>query len=99
MDQLELVDQDSIEFHLLKLSNKSRKKQIDDEIAREQVAFADTVIVNKIDLVDEPQRIAIEAKVRSLNPSAVLLNTTRSRLAVAQKPEIQGPIEKRQNLI
>jgi G3E family GTPase len=57
-------------------------QQIDDEIAREQVAFADTVIVNKLDLVDEPQRIAIEAKVRSLNPSAVLLNTTRSRLAV-----------------
>lgn len=53
-------------------------QQIEDEIAREQVAFADVVIVNKLDLVDDRQRAAIEARVKSLNPAATLLTSTRS---------------------
>jgi G3E family GTPase len=55
-------------------------QQIDDDIAREQVAFADAVIVNKVDLIDDAQRFAIEAQVRSLNPTAVSMNTTRSQI-------------------
>lgn len=54
--------------------------QIDNEVAREQVAFADMVIVNKLDLVDDAERAAIEARLRSLNPTAALLAATHSRL-------------------
>ncbi|WP_144161402.1 CobW family GTP-binding protein [Paraburkholderia sp. BCC1885] len=55
-------------------------QQIDDEIAREQVAFADAIVINKIDLVDEQQRVALEKTVRSLNPTAALLHAVRSQL-------------------
>lgn len=53
-----------------------------DEIAREQIAFADTVIVNKIDLVDIAERAEIERQVRVLNPTAILVNASRCLVAV-----------------
>src|SRR5690606_4996657 len=39
----------------------------DSKEAREQVAFADRIILNKIDLVDEAQLAAVEARLRALN--------------------------------
>lgn len=56
-------------------------QQIDNEIAREQVAFADLVVVNKLDLVDDGERTAIDAQVKALNPTATILTATHSRLA------------------
>lgn len=44
--------------------------------AEEQVAFADIVILNKTDLVDEMQLKRIEGTVRTLNPVARLFRTT-----------------------
>lgn len=55
-------------------------QQISDEIAREQVAFADTIVINKTDLIDARQRAAIEQTVRSLNPTAAMLTAVRSQL-------------------
>jgi G3E family GTPase len=50
--------------------------------AVEQVAFADRVILNKVDLVtDEAQLVAIEKRVRSLNPTVSITRSTYSKVS------------------
>jgi G3E family GTPase len=50
--------------------------------AVEQVAFADKVILNKIDLVtDEAQLVAIEQRVKSLNPLVPILRCSYSKVS------------------
>jgi G3E family GTPase len=56
-------------------------RQLGDEIAREQIAFADVLIVNKIDLVDSKERDQIERSVRTLNPTATLISSSHGRIA------------------
>jgi G3E family GTPase len=45
----------------------------DTEAAAEQIAFADILLLNKIDLVDETQRSAVEQRLRQLNPLAQIV--------------------------
>ena len=47
----------------------------------EQVAFADKILLNKIDLVDEDMLVKIESKLKSLNPSAIVQRTERSKIS------------------
>ena len=47
----------------------------------EQVAFADKVLLNKIDLSTEAQLLNIEAKIKSLNPAAVIQRTQHSKVS------------------
>ena len=56
----------------------------DGEEAEEQVAFADVILLNKIDLVDEAQLAAVEARIRRINPYAKVYHTTRSRIELAE---------------
>lgn len=51
--------------------------------AKEQVAFADIVILNKMDLVDEFQANSAERLVRSLNPLARILRSEHSVVNLA----------------
>jgi G3E family GTPase len=44
--------------------------QLASEQAREQIAFADVVLINKTDLVSEPELATISKKIRMLNPLA-----------------------------
>jgi G3E family GTPase len=46
--------------------------------ARNQLRYADAVLVNKCDTVGEQRLATVEAAIRSLNPQARLLRTTRS---------------------
>jgi len=46
--------------------------------AVEQVAFADKILLNKIDLSTEEELIKIEQKLRSLNPTAPVLRTNHA---------------------
>jgi G3E family GTPase len=48
--------------------------------AQEQIGFADVVLLNKTDLVSEPDIKAIEARIRSINPYAVIHRTERCAL-------------------
>mmetsp|Transcript_48671 Transcript_48671/g.95146 ORF Transcript_48671/g.95146 Transcript_48671/m.95146 type:complete len:333 (+) Transcript_48671:2-1000(+) len=49
--------------------------------AVEQVCFADKILLNKIDLVtDEQQLVAIEKKIRGLNPTATIQRTSHSKI-------------------
>jgi G3E family GTPase len=50
--------------------------------AREQIAFADQIVLNKTDLVSEDELRMIEARVRRLNPLAVIHRAVRSQVAL-----------------
>ena len=45
--------------------------------AEGQIAFADTILLNKIDLLDEAELAAVEARIRAINPLAPIHRTTR----------------------
>ncbi|MDP1911893.1 GTP-binding protein [Brevundimonas sp.] len=56
----------------------------DSKEAREQVAFADRIILNKVDLVTEAELVAVEARLRRLNPLAPITRATRAEVPLDQ---------------
>ena len=56
----------------------------DSKEAEDQIAFADVVVLNKIDLVSEEELAQVEATVRAINPSARIHKTQRSGVALAE---------------
>jgi len=54
----------------------------DSKEAREQVAFADQIVLNKTDLVSEDELVAVEARLRRLNPLAPIHRAQRSNVAL-----------------
>ena len=52
--------------------------------AKNQIAFADVILLNKTDLVDEAGLQEVEARIRGINPYAKLHRTTRSNIAIDQ---------------
>jgi G3E family GTPase len=50
--------------------------------AKSQIAFADVILLNKTDLVDEADLQEVEARIRGINPYARLHRTTRSQIAL-----------------
>jgi len=57
--------------HVLATLDESRE-------AREQIAFADQILLNKTDLVEGPELTRIEARLRRMNPLAQIHRTVRS---------------------
>ncbi|WP_099865478.1 CobW family GTP-binding protein [Pararhizobium haloflavum] len=55
----------------------------DSREAEDQIAFADVVILNKTDLVDEGELKTIEATIRAINPSARIHRAERANVDVA----------------
>ncbi|RVG71860.1 CobW family GTP-binding protein [Sinorhizobium meliloti] len=51
--------------------------------AQEQLAFADTIILNKTDLVSPEGLQAVEDRIRRINPTAGILKTQRCNLEIA----------------
>ena len=54
------------------------------EEVQEQLAFADVLVLNKADLVDEAQRLVIEQRVRAMNPVARLLTSANADVPMQQ---------------
>jgi G3E family GTPase len=52
--------------------------------AEEQIAFADIVLVNKVDLVTPSELMLIEKRIQQINPYAKLIRTTRSDVPLAE---------------
>ena len=50
--------------------------------AEEQIAFADVLVLNKVDLVDADELAAVEARIRGINPTAVIHHAERSQVPV-----------------
>jgi len=56
----------------------------DSKEAREQVAFADRIILNKVDLATNEELDAVEARLRALNPLAPIVRAERSNVPLDQ---------------
>jgi G3E family GTPase len=50
--------------------------------AKNQIAFADVILINKTDLVSEDELEDVEARIRGINPYARLHRTQRSQIAL-----------------
>jgi G3E family GTPase len=50
--------------------------------AKNQIAFADVILINKTDLVSPEDLAELEARIRGLNPYATLHRTTRAQVAL-----------------
>lgn len=68
-----LVDAKNVTSHL-------REVKADDAVneAVQQVAFADRIVLNKLDLVDANELAAVKEELRSINHTATLIETKRS---------------------
>jgi G3E family GTPase len=50
--------------------------------AKNQIAFADVILINKTDLVEPPELAELEARIRGINPYARLHRTERAKVAL-----------------
>jgi G3E family GTPase len=74
-----LVDAKHLELHLG-----------EQQEAFEQVAFADVLVLNKTDLVDQAQLAAIERRVRGINAMAKVLRGSHARVPLDQVLDVGG---------
>jgi G3E family GTPase len=51
--------------------------------AKNQIAFADVIVLNKTDLVSKPELAEVEARIRGINPYARLHRTERCKVQLA----------------
>ena len=51
--------------------------------AKNQIAFADVIVLNKIDLVSKAELAEVEARIRAINPYATLQRTERCQVALS----------------
>ena len=66
--------------HLVMRLDDEKPEGVENE-AVEQLAFADRVLLNKVDLVPEEEELAkIEARIRTINPEAPIMRCTNSRV-------------------
>jgi len=63
--------------HLLEEIDKAHE-------AQEQLAFADIVLLNKMDLVSESERDAVEKRIRRINPTAVIHRSERCQVPLEE---------------
>lgn len=54
--------------------------------ARDQIAFADTIILNKLDAASDTQRTQAETAIRTINPYATLFHGTRGNISQNGQP-------------
>jgi G3E family GTPase len=59
----------------------NRQRQLDDDMAREQIAFADLIVLNKVDLLDTDALELLERDLRAINPVAAIIRTNHSEVA------------------
>jgi G3E family GTPase len=62
----------------------------DSKEAREQVAFADRIILNKVDLASEAELVAVEQRLRRLNPLAPIIRAQRADVPLDQVLGLHG---------
>ncbi len=66
------------------------KQMQETEVASEQIAMADFVLLNKTDLVDEAQLGRVGEKIRALNPHTRILRTRQSEVPLSDLLDIHA---------
>ncbi len=66
------------------------KQMEETEVAAEQIAMADFVLLNKTDLVDEAQLGRVSEKIRALNPHTRILRTRQSEVPLEELLDIHA---------
>ena len=66
------------------------KQMEETEVASEQIAMADFVLLNKTDLVDDAQLGRVGEKIRALNPHTRILRTRQSEVPLADLLDIHA---------
>ena len=56
------------------------QRQICNGIAREQIAFADLIVLNKVDLLDANDIPPLERQLRAINPTAAIIQTKNAHV-------------------
>jgi G3E family GTPase len=69
--------------HILMHLDEKKAKGVENE-AVEQVVFADRLLINKIDLVDEKMLSSVKSRLRKLNPHAKQLTCSRSKVPLKE---------------
>jgi G3E family GTPase len=62
-------------------------QQVGDDLVREQIAFADVVVLNKVEMVSAEELAALEHELSKVNPVAHLIRASRAEISV---PELLG---------
>jgi G3E family GTPase len=60
-----------------------RERLKDAPEAKNQIAFADVIVLNKTDLVSKDELAEVEARIRAINPYATLHKTTRAQVKLS----------------
>ena len=60
------------------------ERLLDSEEAAEQIAFADVIVLNKMDLVTPAEADAVEAQIRAINRSARIIRAEKSKVDIAE---------------
>jgi G3E family GTPase len=80
-----LIDAKHIEQHLDAAPDQGASNE-----SIEQVAFADRMLLNKTDLVEEADLVRVEARLRGINEFAPIERCTKSQVSVDSVLNIQG---------
>lgn len=75
-----IIDRVSIKSVIAVVDARHVGRHLGDEIVREQIAFADTLVLNKIELLDGAELAPLERELRRLNPAAALLKTSHAQV-------------------
>lgn len=84
------VDEEVADFYKLDaivtvVDAKHAGQHLDDgHEAQEQVAFADVLLLNKVDIVPEEEVRTLEQRLKAMNPAAKLYRTQQSRIDINQ---------------
>ena len=68
--------------HIIQHLDDEKPEDVENESV-EQIAFADRIMLNKIDLVDEEQLQLVESRIKSINNFAPIFRTQNSLIAVS----------------
>ena len=78
----ELLTRVELESVVTLVDAANRQRQIDDDMAREQIVFADLIVLNKVDLLNTDALDLLERDLRAINPAAAIIRTNHSEVAV-----------------
>ena len=69
--------------HIIQHLDEEKPEGAENE-AVEQVAFADRILLNKIDLATEPELVAVEQRLKGINAFAPIIRSEKSQVSVDQ---------------